>query len=185
MSSQVLVPFIVFFTIGWIAWVVFSSIRRYQIAKFQAGIQMKLLEKMDSGQTVLAYAETEAGRQFLNSLAVERPERMTPYKNILSGVRAGIMLIAFGVALLLLHSIAGNEAQVNTFIGTLAIALGIGFELAAGATYFLSRSFGLLSKDERVTRFDADAEGRCVCSTDLLDGRGSWCDGGAGVSIAL
>lgn len=147
MGQDVLVPFIVFFTIGWIAWTIFSSIRRYQIAKFQAGLQMKVLEKIEPGQMVLAYAETEAGRQFLNSLAVERNEQATPYKNILSGVRAGIMLIVFGVALLSLHSISGNEAQANTFIGTLAIALGIGFELAAAATYFLSRSFGLLKQD--------------------------------------
>jgi hypothetical protein len=149
MGHEVLVPFIVFFTIGWIAWVVFSSIRRHQIAKFQAGVQMKVLEKIDSSQSLLAYAQTESGSQFLDSLAVERAERANPYKNILSGVRAGIMLIAFGAALLSLHSIAGDEAQANTFIGTLSIALGIGFELAAGATYFLSRSFGLLNQDGR------------------------------------
>lgn len=148
MRQDVLVPFFVFFTIGWIAWVVFSSIRRYQIAKFQAGVQMKLLEKMDSSQTVLAYAETEAGRHFLNSLAVEQPARATPYKGILSGVRAGILLIAFGTALLSLHSLAGNDAAANTFIGTIALTLGIGFEIAAGATYFLSRSFGLLNRNE-------------------------------------
>jgi hypothetical protein len=149
MAKEILVPFIVFFTIGWIAWVVFTSIRRHQIAKFQAGVQMKVLEKIDSSQSLLAYAQTESGSQFLDSLAVERTERASPYKNILSGVRAGIMLIAFGVGLLLLHSLAGNEAQANTFIGTLAIALGIGFELAAAATYFLSRSFGLLNQDVR------------------------------------
>jgi hypothetical protein len=149
MDRETLVPFIVFFTFGWIAWVVFSSIRRYQIAKLQAGLQTRLLEKIDSGQTILAYAETEAGKQFLRSLAMEGAERATPYKNILSGVRAGIMLIVFGAALLALHSMAGNEAQANTFIGTLSIALGIGFELAAGATYFLSRSFGLLNQDSR------------------------------------
>jgi hypothetical protein len=149
MAENVGVPFIVFFTIGWVAWVVLSSIRRYQVAKLQSAVQMKLLEKIDSPQSVLAYAETEAGRHFLNSLAVEQAERSTPYKSILSGVRAGIMLIALGAALLSLHSLAGNDAQANTFIGTLAIALGIGFELAALATYFLSQSFGLLNKGER------------------------------------
>jgi hypothetical protein len=150
MRSDILVPFFVFFTIGWIAWVVFSSIRRYQVAKFQAGVQVKLLEKIDSSQSVLAYAETEAGRNFLNSLVVEQPQNVTPYKSILSGVRAGIMLIALGVALLSLHSLAGNDADADRFIGTLAIALGIGFELAAAATYFLSQSFGLLNKSEHV-----------------------------------
>ena len=149
MNPGVLVPFIVFVTIGWIAWAIFSSIRRYQIAKFQAGLQMKVLEKIDSSQMVLAYAETEAGRQFLNSLAVERNEQATPYKSILSGVRAGIMLIALGIALLIVHEMDKGGPPANSFIGTIAITLGIGFEVAAAATYFLSRSFGLLNQDVR------------------------------------
>lgn len=146
----VLVPFIVFFTIGWIAWVVLSSIRRYKIARLQSDVQMKLLDKIDSSQSVLAYAETEAGRHFLNSLAVERTEGSAPH-SILGGVRAGIILIAVGIALVsLLHSMVyGDGPQVCRFFGTLAIALGIGFELAALATYFLSQSFGLLKRDER------------------------------------
>lgn len=150
MTEDIVVPFIVFFTIGWIAWIVLSSIRRYQIAKLQAGVQMRLLEKIDSSQSALAYVETEAGRQFLNSLAVEQAERTTPYKNILSGVRLGIILIALGIALLILHEMDKSGPQANYFIGTIALTLGIGFEVAAGATYFLSRSFGLLNRDERV-----------------------------------
>jgi hypothetical protein len=69
--------------------------------------------------------------------------------SLLSGVRWGIMLIVFGVALLSLHSRAGFDAESDLFIGTIAIALGVGFELAAGATYFLSRSFGLLNGEVR------------------------------------
>jgi hypothetical protein len=143
------IPFIVFFTIGWIAWVVLSSIRRYKIARLQSDVQIKLLDKIDSSQSVLAYAETEAGRHFLNSLAVEQTERSAPHRSILGGVRAGIILIAVGVALVSLHSVVyGDGPQACRFFGTLAIALGIGFELAALATYFLSQSFGLLKRDE-------------------------------------
>lgn len=142
------VPFIVFFTFGWIAWVILSSIRRYKIARLQSDVQMKLLDRIDSSQSVLAYAETEAGRNFLNSLVVETES--APHRSILSGVRAGIILIAMGIALVSLHSMVyGDGPQVCRFFGTLAIALGIGFELAALATYFLSQSFGLLKRDER------------------------------------
>ena len=145
----VLVPFIVFFTIGWIAWVVLSSIRRYKIARLQSDVQMRLLDKIDSSQSMLTYADTEAGRHFLNSLAVEQTERSAPH-SILGGVRAGIILIAMGIALVSLHSMVyGDGPQVCRFFGTLAIALGIGFELAALATYFLSQSFGLMKRDER------------------------------------
>jgi len=41
----------------WIAWVIFSTIRRYKIAKLQAEVQSRLLDKVGSGQELLAYAQ--------------------------------------------------------------------------------------------------------------------------------
>jgi hypothetical protein len=54
------------------AWLIFNTIRRYKIAKLQAEMQTKLLEKLGSGQELLAYAQTETGRELLESLKVER-----------------------------------------------------------------------------------------------------------------
>jgi hypothetical protein len=61
------------FMFSWIAWVIFSTIRRYKIAKLQAEVQSRLLDKVGSGQELLAYAQTEAGKSLLESLSVERP----------------------------------------------------------------------------------------------------------------
>ena len=59
----------------------------------------------------------------------------------------GIVLMAFGIAFLALRSLAGDHANADVFIGSLALALGVGSEIAAAATFFLSRSFGLLKRD--------------------------------------
>jgi hypothetical protein len=144
MSERILVPFFAFVTLGWLAWVIFSSIRRYLLAKIQSGVQMKLLEKVDSSQTLLAYAETEPGRRFLDSLRVEQAEPAMPFRRILSGVQCGVVLSAFGVGMLVLHSSGVAPEREFTIFGTLTLALGIGFGVAAGASYLLSRSFGLL-----------------------------------------
>jgi len=143
MREQVVVPFFAFVTLGWLAWVIFSSIRRYLLAKIQSGVQMKLLERVDSSQTLLAYAETEPGRRFLDSLRVEA-EPTLPFRRILSGVQCGIVLSAFGIGMLVLHSSGVAPEREFTIFGTLTLALGIGFGVAAGASYLLSRSFGLL-----------------------------------------
>lgn len=147
METHVLVPFFLFAMFSWIGWLIFSTLRRFMTAKLQTGLQMKMLDKIDSGQMALQYVETEAGRSLLKSLTIDRLEVAAPYRSILSGVRWGIMLIAFGIAFLALKSIAGDHADAHIFIGSLALALGIGCELAAGATFFLSRSFGLLKRD--------------------------------------
>jgi hypothetical protein len=144
MSHAIVVPFFVFATIGWLAWVIFSSIRRYLMAKMQSGVQMRLLDKVDSSQSLLAYVETESGRRFLESLRVEQGEHAMPYRRILSGAQSGIVLIAFGAGMLGLHATGVAPEREFAIFGVLALALGVGFGLAAGASYMLSRSFGLL-----------------------------------------
>jgi hypothetical protein len=143
---QVLVPLIVFVTGGWVAWLIFSSIRRYLLAKMQWGVQMRLVEKIDSSQTLLAYAETESGRRFLETLRIEQGEPAMPFRRILNGVQSGIVLSSFGAGMLLLHGYGVAPEQEFTILGALALALGIGFGIAALASYLLSRSFGLLER---------------------------------------
>jgi|HubBroStandDraft_5_1064220.scaffolds.fasta_scaffold726424_2 hypothetical protein len=144
MSDDILVPFFIASMFAWIAWVIFSTIRRYSLAKMQSGVQMKLLEKVDSGQALVAYAETESGRRFLESLSVEQMEPAMPYGRILSGAQSGVVLSAFGIGMLLLHSTGVAPEREFTIFGGLALALGIGFVLAAAVSFVLSRSFGLL-----------------------------------------
>lgn len=131
---------------AWFAWMIFSTFRRYKIARLQADVQSKLLEKIGTGQDLLAYAQTDAGRQLLESLQVERVIPQAPYTKIIWALQAGIVLFFFGGALLWLR---GHTSVVNidgfTILGALSIALGIGFGVSAAASYFLSRSFGLLN----------------------------------------
>jgi hypothetical protein len=143
---QILVPLFVMATIGWLAWVIFSSVRRYSLAKVQSAVQMRLLEKIDSSQTLLAYAETEPGRRFLDSLRVDHAEPTLPFRRILSGVQTGIVLSSFGAGMLLLHGYGVAPEREFSIFGVLALALGIGFGVAAVASYLLSRSFGLLQR---------------------------------------
>jgi hypothetical protein len=132
----------VFSTISWVAWVLFSSIRRYKVAQLQADIQSRLLQRFDSPNALLGYAQSEAGSQFIKSMEIDRS---TPYNQILKGVQAGIVFIFFGAGLLRLHAWnIGDEGPL--VFGTLALALGLGFGVAAAVSYFLSRTFGLLSR---------------------------------------
>lgn len=144
--ENILVPGSAFFMIGWIVWVLFSSIRRYKIAKFQSDVQSRLLQRLDTSQSLLAYVETPAGKQFVEGLSTER---VTPYERILSSTQAAIIITAFGIALLVLRAKLPFSDEAFTIFGTMAIALGVGFGVAAAASYFLSRSFGLFDHGPR------------------------------------
>jgi len=131
---------------AWFAWLIFTTLRRYKIAKLQAEVQSKLLEKIGSAQDLLAYAQTDTGKQLLESLQVERPLAEAPHGKILWALQAGTILFFFGTGALWLRGhVSTHGYEGFTIIGSLSIALGLGFAFSAGASYYLSKSFGLLT----------------------------------------
>ena len=138
--------FIVAFTLpamfAWLAWIIFSTIRRYKIAKLQADVQNKLLEKVASSQELLAFAQTEPGKEMLTSLKVER---VSPYGRIIGALQTGIIMTLLGFALLFLRSRVSGAEEGFLVFGTIITVLGVGFGISAAASYYLSKAFGLLN----------------------------------------
>jgi len=78
----------------------------------------------------------------LESLKVER---VSPHGRIIGALQTGIILLFLGAALLLLHNHVSVAGEGFVVFGTLICALGMGFALSAVASYYLSKSFGLLN----------------------------------------
>jgi len=148
MNREWIIPITIPSMFAWFVWVIFSTLRRYKIARLQADVQSKLLDKVGSGQELVTYAQTDAGKHLLESLQVERTVSQVPYGKILGALQAGIVLFCFGIAMVWLRghvSTSSEGADGFTVLGAISIALGVGFGISAAASYFLSRSFGLLS----------------------------------------
>jgi hypothetical protein len=136
-------------TFGWIVWVLFSTLRRYLIAKAKAGLQEKILQRIDSSESLVALASSDSGRRFLESMTVEETHRDAPFSRILFGMQAGIVLVFFGGAMLLLHHHVSDPTSGFMILGTGAIGLGLGFFLAAAASVIVSRQLGLMDREHR------------------------------------
>ena len=109
----------------------------------------------------MAYAQTDAGKQLLESLKVEQVPSRAPHGRIILALQAGIVLVLFGAAMLWLRSHLPGETHVPGLpggdltvvhsyegyevLGVLSIALGLGFALSSAASYYLSKSFGLFN----------------------------------------
>ena len=143
MSEDVVILPILMATFGSVVWIIFATIRRYKTAKLQAGVQTKLLEKFGSGQELLAYIQSDAGKRFTESLTMEQ---RTPYGRILGATQAGVILILLGLALLFLHGRVSGGDEGFLVSGTITLSLGVGFGLSAALSFFLSKSLGLLSE---------------------------------------
>ena len=140
---------IVGFSFCWIIWVIFSSVRRYFIAKTKAGLQERVLQRIDSSESLVTLANSESGRRFLESLTVEEAQPNAPYTRILFGIQAGVVLLFFGIAMLFVHHHTWDPQAGFMITGTGAIGIGLGFLIASAASIFVSRRLGLLDHERR------------------------------------
>src|SRR5262250_3038239 len=142
MNTEIILFPILLFLIGFVVWTIFSTIRRYKTTKLQAGLQTKLLEKFGSGQELLAYVQSDAGKRFLESLTMEQ---RTPYGRILGAAQVSAILVLLSFAFLFLRGRIPGAQEGFLVFGALTLSLGVGFGLSAAISYYLSKSFGLLS----------------------------------------
>jgi hypothetical protein len=143
MDDAIFVVPVVFGAFSFVAWLIFNGLRRYKIAQLQAEVQTRLLDRVGSGSELVAFAQTDAGKEILESLKVERS---SAYSRIIGTVQASIVLLLFGGALLFLRARVPDVSDGFTVLGTLIIALGIGLGISSAVSYALSKSFGLLDR---------------------------------------
>lgn len=150
-------PMIVFLIILsallWFVKVVLENRRWSRMTKIQTDLHNRLLEKFTTNEELFAYMQTEAGKRFLESVPIitdpERSPRLSaPFGRILWSFQAGLILALAGIGLLAIRSqfeaTAGGQALL--VLGTLGLTIGVGFIIASGVSYGLSRHLGLFEK---------------------------------------
>ena len=118
---------------------------RRKLFETRAGIHRDLVNRFGSGEELIAYMSSPAGREVFGPVPVETPN---PFKRILGAVQTGIVLVAVGAGLFMLSQTGwyGSEGRDGLgFLGILSLALGAGFLVSAFAAVKLSRRFGLIA----------------------------------------
>jgi hypothetical protein len=143
--------------IGWIIRSLMDHQRWKRALRVQAEAHAKVLERLASTDDVLTYAQTPAGRQFLESGAPVEPARPTlaaPIQRILWSVQMGMVIAVLGIGIFVCalsidsSSELAEVSSLLTMLGTVGVAIGIGFLLSAVVSYALSRRLGLLAAPE-------------------------------------
>jgi hypothetical protein len=134
-----------------IIWLVraFIQHRRWlKASQVQAEVHTKLMDRMTSNEELLAYAQSPAGRRFLEA-APMRPEAegasfSAPVGSIIWSLMAGIVLTVLGVG----FRYAGNFVKDDghdaiIVVGVVVLSLGVGFILASVMAFAVSSRLGL------------------------------------------
>jgi hypothetical protein len=147
MQPEVVIVPVIFGVFGWMVWTITTNIRQAKTARIVAELHGKVLDKCSANQELMSYVQSDAGRRFLESAATSQAN---PTARILNAVQAGTILSLVGGAFItvsnLHHEIEAREAFVTS--GYLVLALGLGFLVSAAISYFLCKSWGLLTQVE-------------------------------------
>lgn len=135
-----------------ITWIIRSVIehRRWsRLAKVQAEVHNKLIDRLASNDEMLAYIQSPAGAGFLKAGPIDvgtgAKSMHAPFGRILWSAQAGVVLLALGLGLRWVTVSAPNEVvEMLHFFGIIGQALGVGFMVSAGLSYLLSRRMGLI-----------------------------------------
>ncbi len=136
---------------GALIWIIRTLIEYRQwhrASKVHTEVHNKLMDRFTNNEDLLAYMQTPAAQRFLESapLSLEAPARPVgaPLSRILWSVQVGVVLGAGALGLLFVSNRVIEEVAQPLFaIGVLALAIGAGFVVSAGASFLLSRRLGL------------------------------------------
>jgi hypothetical protein len=120
-----------------------------RLAKVQADVHTKLLDRFTANDDLLAYIQSPAGSKFLESSPIKldaAPKSVgAPLGRILWSLQGGMVLVSAGIGLQVVGARVRDEAaQPLHALGVLAIALGIGFVISAIISYVISQRLGLI-----------------------------------------
>jgi hypothetical protein len=143
MPDIVIVPAL-FGTICFVVWTVASHWQRNRHLREMTAFHARIIDRMGSIKDFNDFLQTPGGTQFMNAITADKGPT-GPRDRILRAVQTGIVLSSVAVGCLFLARAFRYEASdLFTVLGVILLSLGVGFLLAAGAAYGLSRRLGVL-----------------------------------------
>ncbi len=104
-------------------------------------IRQAVIDKFSSAQDFAEFLRSPAGREFIAGFSGSD----NPARTVLGGIQKGIVLAALGGGVWWTGTTFEKEAEVAS-IGVLLLCVGVGILVAAGISYRLSKSWGLMEK---------------------------------------
>ncbi len=150
-------------TLVWLVRTLVDYRRWYRLSKVQTEAHNKLLDRFTGSEELLAYITTPSGKRFLESAPImldTAPASIgAPLRRILWAIEIGVVMVCLGGGIYFARtSVPADISLVLFAVSIVVTSLGIGFVLAAVASYALSRRLGVLGGAASRQTGDADAQ---------------------------
>lgn len=141
-----------FGSMSYIAYVILEGIRSRQQARIASEFNSKLFDRVGSTQELSLLLNSEGGERLLSTLT-GRPLAGSAQMRIVKALTTGLVILVLGFGLFMYQwfspALDIDAADGITLIAVVALSIGFGLLLAAGASYTLSKKLGLLDDPQR------------------------------------
>lgn len=127
--------------VGFSTWIL--SRRRQERSRAQFDLQRRMLEKFGSASEFVAFLESDSGRKFLEAIS---SETQTQASRVFGSIQKGAIFTLIGVVGFGVVALDPGELVPLAVPSGIALAVGLGYLIAAFATYKLSKQWGLLPR---------------------------------------
>jgi len=129
------------------AWVIISIIQAFRhraTLRAQTEFNNRMIDKFSSADEFTVYLQSEAGRNFFENLG---SEPATPMTRILTSIQLGVILTLLGLGFFLTRHVIGtaDSYSIMIIVSTILITVGIGFLISSGISYWLAKTWGLIT----------------------------------------
>ena len=132
MGPEVVVSLGLFGMVAFVIWVVVTSWQRRHSLHERMLLQERLLDRLESGQDLVAVLQTEAGERLMTGALNGEPPLAGTASRVLGAVHSGIVLIALGAGLVSVGLLFDSEvADTLSAMGVIAGFVGGGFLVSA------------------------------------------------------
>ncbi len=122
----------------------FHIILKWRQSKYRLSVQLKMMDKIGNGDELVRLADSESGRKFLDSLQLEN---VGMKEKMISAVYKGVILVLLGFTLFLVRGVMTDAVPFFSIASAIALAFGLGYLIATGASYKLASKWGLIESN--------------------------------------
>jgi hypothetical protein len=136
-------------TLAWLVKTLIQQRRWNRQSHVQTEVHSKLMERLTTGEEMIAYAQSPAGKRFLEGgpIALDAAAQpvSVPISRFLWSMQAGLVLSAAGLGMEIVSGqMPIDVTPVASGLGILVLSIGIGFVVSAIVSFVLSRKLGLV-----------------------------------------
>src|SRR5438874_5176462 len=133
--------------ITWIINTVIRSMRQRANVRTRAELYRQMIDRFGAAPEFIAFLQSDTGQKFIEENVHEAGP---PHNKILGSIQIGVIATLLGPALFVLGIIFGGDViLVTSIVGTVALALGIGFLILAAIRYKLCTRWGVVTVKEK------------------------------------